>query len=249
MYYAAQRIFRSDDRGNSWRPISPDLSRGLDRNTLEVMGKVWSVDTVAKNASTSYYGNIIALTESPLVEGLIYAGTDDGLVQVTEDGGASWRRVDRVGSVPEMTYVNRLEASVHDPDTVFGAFNNHKNGDFKPYLMKSTDRGRSWTSIAGNLPERGSVYAVVQDHVDADLLFAGTEFGVFFTPDGGQNWVQLKGGIPVVAARDLEIQRRENDLVVATFGRGFYILDDYTPLRGLDEAALDERNSFCFSIK
>jgi photosystem II stability/assembly factor-like uncharacterized protein len=240
LYFAAQRIFRSDDRGDTWVPVSPDLTRGIDRNELEVMGKVWSVDAVAKNASTSFYGNVVALTESPFVEGLIYAGADDGLIQVTEDGGKTWRKIERIPGVPEMTYVNRLEASVHDADTVFSAFNNHKNGDFKPYVMKSTDRGATWTSISGDLPERGSVYAVVQDHVDPELLFAGTEFGVFFTTDGGTRWVRLKGGIPVIAARDLEIQRRENDLVVATFGRGFYILDDYTPLRGLDEAALEE---------
>ncbi len=248
LYFAAQRIFRSDDRGDSWRPISPDLTRRIDRDRLEVMGKVWSVDAVAKNASTSAYGNIIALSESPRVEGLIYAGTDDGLIQVTEDGGKSWRKVERVPGVPEMTYVYRLEASVHDPDTVFGSFNNHKNGDFKPYLAKSTDRGVTWTSITGNLPERGSTYGLVQDHVNADLLFAGTEFGAFFSVDGGKKWVQLKGGIPVIAVRDLEIQRRESDLVAATFGRGFYILDDYTPLRDLDENAL-ERDALLFPVK
>jgi len=248
LYFAAQRLFRSDDRGDSWVPVSPDLTRGANRNELEVMGRVWSVDAVAKNASTSFYGNIVSLTESPLAEGLIYAGTDDGLVQVTEDGGKTWRKIKRVAGVPERTYVNRLEASVHDPDTVFAAFNNHKNGDFKPYLMKSTNRGASWSSISADLPERGSVYAVVQDHVDPDLLFAGTEFGVFFTTDGGKRWVQLEGGMPVIAVRDLEIQRRENDLVLGTFGRGFYILDDYSPLRGLDEAALGQE-ALLFPVK
>jgi photosystem II stability/assembly factor-like uncharacterized protein len=240
LYFAAQRIFRSDDRGDSWKAVSPDLTSGVDRNTLEVMGRVWSVDAVSKNASTSYYGNIVALTESPLAEGLIYAGTDDGLVQVTEDGGGAWREISAIEGVPEGTYVNRLEASLHDAGTVYGAFNNHKNGDFKPYLMKSTDRGATWTSITGDLPERGSVYAVVEDHVDPRLLFAGTEFGLFFSPDGGERWIRLKGGIPVIAVRDLEIQRRESDLVVATFGRGFFILDDYSALRGLSEATLEE---------
>jgi photosystem II stability/assembly factor-like uncharacterized protein len=241
LYFAAQRLFRSDDRGDTWKPVSPDLTRGLDRNELEVMGKVWSVDAVAKNNSTSFYGNIVALSESPLQEGLIYAGTDDGLVQVTENGGESWTRIDTFPGVPEMSYVNRLEASVHDADTVFAAFNNHKQGDFKPYLLKSTDRGKNWRTITGDLPERGSTYAVVQDHVKADLLFAGTEFGLFFTVDGGSKWVQLGGGIPVIAVRDLEIQRRENDLVVTTFGRGFFILDDYTPLRDVDEAMLEQQ--------
>jgi photosystem II stability/assembly factor-like uncharacterized protein len=238
LYLGANRLFRSDDRGDSWRAVSPDLTRGLDRNRLDVMGRVWSVDAVAKNRSTSFYGNLTALSESPRVEGLIYAGTDDGLVQVTEDGGDSWRRVDVFPGVPEMTYVNRLEASRHDADTVYAAFNNHKSADFKPYLLKSTDRGASWTSIAGDLPERGSVYAVVEDPVSPDLLFAGTEFGLFFTADGGGSWVQLKGGVPTVAVRDLAIQERAGDLVVGTFGRGFYILDDYSPLRRMSEVAL-----------
>jgi photosystem II stability/assembly factor-like uncharacterized protein len=238
LYFAAQRLFRSDDRGDSWRPVSPDLTRGLDRNTLEVMGRVWSVDAVAKNNSTSFYGTLTALSESPRVEGLIYAGTDDGLVQVSEDGGDSWRRIDTFPGVPEMTYVNRLEASAHDDGTVYAAFNNHKSADFKPYLLKSTDRGASWTSIVGDLPERGSVYAVVEDPVDPGLLFAGTEFGLFFTADGGGRWVELTGDMPTVAVRDLAIQAREDDLVVGTFGRGFYILDDYSPLRGLEEEAL-----------
>ena len=149
LYFGAQKLFRSDDRGDSWRAVSPDLTRGLDRNKLPVMGRIWSVDAVAKNRSTSFYGNLTALSESPLVEGLIYAGTDDGLVQVTDDGGESWRRIERFSGVPEMTYVNRLEASAHDADTVYAVFNNHKSADFKPYVLVSTDRGASWASIAG----------------------------------------------------------------------------------------------------
>jgi photosystem II stability/assembly factor-like uncharacterized protein len=238
LYFAAQRVFRSDDRGDSWTPISDDLTRRLDRNTLEVMGKVWGVDTVAKNRSTSFYGNIVALTESALVEGLIYAGTDDGLVQVTEDGGASWRQVDSFPDVPELSYVSDLEASLHDPDTVFAAIENHKAGDFEPYLLQSSDRGRTWRSIAGDLPERGSTYTVAQDHEKADLLFVGTEFGVFVSLDGGGRWVGLTGGMPTIAVRDLEIQRRESDLVVGTFGRGIYVLDDYGPLRHVSEESL-----------
>jgi photosystem II stability/assembly factor-like uncharacterized protein len=240
LYFAANKVFRSDDRGDTWTVISPDLSRQVDRNQLPIMGKVWPADAVAKNASTSFYGNVVSLAESPLVEGLLYAGTDDGLVQVTEDGGKSWRKVENFPGVPERTYVSRLTASSHDAGTVFAAFDNHKNGDFKPYLLKSTDRGRTWTSIAGDLPAGEVVYALAEDPGDANLLFAGCEFGVYFTPDGGSHWIRLKGGLPTIAVRDIAIKKGENDVVLATFGRGFYILDDYTPLRGLTKATLEK---------
>jgi len=247
VYFAAQKVFRSDDRGNTWRAVSPDLTRQIDRNKLKVMGKVWSVDAVARGASTSPYGNIVSLAESPKKEGLLYVGTDDGLVQITEDGGANWRKIDRFPGIPDDTYVSRLEPSAVDADTVFAAFDNHKQGDFKPYLLKSTDRGRTWTSIAGDLPKNGAVYAVVQDHVDPNLLFAGTEFGAYFSLDGGKRWTRLKS-LPTVAVRDMIIQRRENDLVLATFGRGFYILDDYTPLRGLKTETL-QKDAALFPVK
>ncbi len=238
LYFACQRVFRSDDRGNSWRAVSPDLSRGLDRDQIEVMGALWSMDAVSKNKSTSDFGNIVSLTESPLVEGLFYAGTDDGLIQISEDGGTVWQRLEHFPGVPDMSYVSRLEASLHDEDTVYAAFSNHKNGDFKPYALVSRDRGRSWSSIAGDLPEKEIVWALMQDHVKPELLFAGTEFGVYFTVDEGKQWVRLKGGMPTIAARDIDIQRRENDLAVGSFGRGFFVLDDYTALRQVSEDAL-----------
>ncbi|MBI3540436.1 MAG: glycosyl hydrolase, partial [Candidatus Eisenbacteria bacterium] len=247
LYMAAQRLFRSDDRGDTWKAVGPDLTRQIDRNKLKVMGRVWSVDAVAKNASTSFYGNSVSLDESPKQEGLLYIGTDDGLIQVSEDGGATWRKEDHFTGVPEMTYVSDVVASQHQPGTVFAAFDHHKTGDFKPYLLRSDDRGRTWTSIAGNLPERGTVYAFAEDHVDPNLLFAGTEFGVWFTVDGGKRWTQLKGGMPTIAIRDIVIQRRENDLVLASFGRGFYILDDYSPLRKLKTADL-ERATTLFAV-
>ena len=239
LYFACQKLFRSDDRGNSWKAVSGDLSRSLDRNRLPIMGRVHGVDSIAKNASTSFYGAIVSLTESPVKEDLLVVGTDDGLIQVTTDGGAKWQKHESFPGVPERTYVSDLEASFHDPDVIYASFDNHKSGDFKPYLLRSSDLGKTWTSIAGNLPERGTVYTLVEDHVDPDLLFAGTEFGVFFTTDGGEKWIQLKGGLPTICVRELEIQRRENDLVAATFGRGFYILDDYTPLREIDREAME----------
>ncbi len=233
IYFAANRLFRSDDRGDTWKAVSGDLTRQIDRNQLPVMGKVWPADTVAKSVSTSLYGNITALAESPKTEGLLYAGTDDGLVQVSHMGGEPWTKVEKFPGVPERTYVSRLLASLHDANTVYAAFDNHKNADFAPYLLKSTDAGKTWLSIAGDLPANGPVLAIAEDHVNPNLLFAGTEFGLYFTIDGGKKWTRLKGGLPTIAVRDLAIQRCENDLVVGTFGRGIYVLDDYTPLREL----------------
>ncbi|MGH9826778.1 MAG: glycosyl hydrolase, partial [Blastocatellia bacterium] len=231
LYFASNKLFRSDDRGNTWKLVSPDLTRQIDPNTLPIMGRIWGPDAVAKGESTSFYGNATAIAESPVKEGLLYVGTDDGLIQVSEDGGGAWRKVEKFPGVPDMSYVTKVKPSSHDANTVYAAFDNHKNGDFAPYVLKSTDRGQSWTSIKGDLPANGSVLAFAEDPVDPNLLFAGTEFGLFFTTNGGQSWIQLKGGMPLIAVHDLAIQKRENDLVVATFGRGFYILDDYSALR------------------
>lgn len=240
IYFAAQRLFRSDDRGDSWTPVSGDLSRGQDRDKLPVFGKIQNADAVAKHVSTSFFGNITALSESPIKEGLIYAGTDDGLVQITEDGGKNWRKVELFTGVPEGSYVARLFASQHDANTVYAAFDNHKNADFAPYLLKSTDMGKTWAKIIGHLPDRGSVLAFAEDHVDPRLLFAGTEFGLFVTLDGGAKWHRLKNGLPTIAVRDLAIQKPMNDLVVGTFGRGFYVLDDYSPIRAATPEQLDQ---------
>ncbi len=230
LYYAAERIFRSDDRGDSWQPVSPDLSRGLDRNRLEVMGRVWSVDAIAKNTSTSVYGSVVALEESPLEAGLLYAGTDDGLIHVSRDGGANWDTVRSIPGVPDQALVEDILASAHDPEVAWAVIDNHKQGDYRPYVLKTTNRGRSWNPVTGDLPERGTAHALAQDPGDADLLFVGTEFGVFFSQEGGERWHPLTR-LPTIAVRDLEIQPREHDLVIATFGRGIWILDDFRPLR------------------
>lgn len=248
LYFAANKVFKSTDRGNTWETISPDLTRQIDRNLLKVMGKVQSPDVVMKNKSTTIYGNIVAMDESPKNPKLLYVGTDDGLIQVTTDGGGSWNKKDNFPGVPAQTYVNMLLASQHDGGTVYAAFNNHKRGDFKPYLLKSTDKGSTWTNIAGNLPERGSVYAIAEDHVNPNLLFAGTEFGVYFTLDGGVNWVELAAGLSTIGVRDIAIQKRENDLVIASFGRGFYVLDNYSPLREMS-ADLLENDVHMFDVK
>jgi len=231
IYFGGNILFRSDDRGDSWKAISPDLTRQIDPNSLKIMGALPEMDTIARGQSTSYYGNIVSLTESPKQEGLLYAGTDDGLIQVTEDGGRNWRKIEKVEGVPAMTYVGRLLASQHDANVVYALFDNHKNSDYAPYLMRSADRGNTWTSINGDLPKAEPVLSIAEDFVDPNMLFVGTEFGLYFTHDGGQKWTKLRGGLPTIAVRDLVIQKRECDLVVGTFGRGIYILDDYAFLR------------------
>jgi len=240
LYFAANKLFRSEDRGNSWEVLGDDLTAQINRNELKIMGRVWGVDAVAKNKSTSLYGTIVAFSESPIDPDLLIVGTDDGLIQITNDGGASWNKIENIPGVPSRTYVNAVYASHHSADVIYAGFNHHKYGDFKPYIYKSADRGKTWQSISTTLPERGSVYAIEEDHVDPNLIFCGTEFGVFFSPDQGQNWKQLKAGVPTIAVRDIAIQRREDDLVLGTFGRGFYILDDYSSLRNVKATGLGE---------
>ena len=231
LYWGSNYLYRSDDRGDSWTRVSPDLSRQLDWNILPIMGKVWPAGSIALHESTTALSNIVSISESPLLEGLLYVGTDDGLVQVSEDGSKTWRRVEDFPGVPKWTYVSSVYASPRDSNVVFATLNNWQVGDYKAYIVKSTDRGRTWTNISGDLPAKHDVWAMAQDRVNGDLLFAGTEFGLFFTVDGGKHWIQLKGGMPRIQVRDLQIQTRENDVVMATFGRGFWILDDYSALR------------------
>ncbi|MDX9847186.1 MAG: hypothetical protein RBT74_09410 [Tenuifilaceae bacterium] len=233
LYFAANKVFRSDDRGNTWQVISDDLTAQIDRNTWPVMGKYWSVDAVMKDVSTSLFGTIVSLDESPVKADLIYVGTDDGVIQVTEDAGKTWRKVASFPGVPDQSYVSDVFASRFNENVVFATIRNYKRDDLKPYVLKSTDKGKTWKSISANLPENGPVHTIEQDFVKEDLLFVGTEFGAFFSINGGESWVQLKSGLPSIAVYDLAIQQRESDLVLATFGRGFYILDNYAPLREL----------------
>jgi hypothetical protein len=240
LYFAGNHLYRSDDRGDTWRCVSPDLTRQLDPANQEVMGQTWGDDAVQKNRFTTSLSVSSALDESSLLEGLLFIGTDDGLVQVSENSGETWRRIERFPDIPDRAYVSDICASQHSVDTLYVSFNNYQRGDFKPYLLKSKDRGRTWASIAGDLPDRHVVWSIVEDHVNPDLLFAGTEFGLFITVDGGRHWVQLRSGVPTVQFRDLTVQRSENDLIAATFGRGFYVLDDYTPLRHIDPRTLTQ---------
>ena len=248
LYFAANKVFKSDDRGQSWKVISPDLTRQINRNTLPVMGKIQSPEAVSKNASTSVFGNLVSLAESQVKPGLLYLGSDDGQISVSEDDGKSWAKYTSFPEIPDMTYVSCLIADLKDENVVYASFDNHKRGDYKAYLLKSTDKGKTWQSIAANLPEDETIYALAQDHINPELLFAGTEYGLWFSTDGGKKWRQLKNGLPSIAVRDIDIQRRENDLAMATFGRGFYILDDYAALREIDKVA-ESNTAYFFPVR
>ncbi len=238
IYMGSHRLWRTDNRGDSWQRIPGEFSRGTTRYQRDMDGRVAGDEAVWGNTAMSWHANMTAIAESPVIEGLLYVGTDDGLIQVSEDGGETWRRGDLKG-FPELLFFNEITASPLDADVVFASADNHKMGDFTPYPLRSDDRGRTWRSIAGDLPDRHLIWSIQQDHVDSSLLFAGTEFGIYFTIDGGDHWSKMAGS-PTIAYRDLDIQRRENDLVGASFGRGFYILDDYSPLRNLNTERLDE---------
>ncbi|MFD0760571.1 WD40/YVTN/BNR-like repeat-containing protein [Lutibacter aestuarii] len=248
LYVAGNYVFKSTDMGGTWKKISGDLTRQIDQNSLPMMGKIWPPEAIAKNLSTSKFGNIFALAESPLKQGMIYAGTDDGLIWITENDGENWTKFDKFPGVPEMTFVNYVLPSQHNENVAYACFDGRKNSsDFKPYLLKSTDKGKTWTSIAANLPS-GTVYCIQEDFLNPNILFIGTEWGVWTTIDGGKKWVQIKNGIPTIQVKDLTIQQRENDLVVATFGRGYYVLDNYSSLRHLNEE-IESKEAHLFEIK
>ncbi|MDT0607610.1 WD40/YVTN/BNR-like repeat-containing protein [Croceitalea rosinachiae] len=241
IFFASQRVWKSENRGDSWTPISDDLTKNEERITLPIMGRQQSWDNAWDVLAMSNYNTVTSLSESPKQEGLIYAGTDDGLINVTENGGTNWRqiKVNQLPGVPSTAFVNDIKADLHDANTVYVALDNHKYGDFRPYLYKSTDKGQSWVSLTKSIPENHLVWRLVQDHVSPNLLFIGTEFGLFFSVNGGKQWTALKGNVPTISFRDLAVQKRENDLVAASFGRGFYILDDYAVLREIAADALN----------
>ncbi len=248
LFFGTQRVWRSDDYGDTWTAISADLTRNEQRMKMPIMGRTWSYNSPWDMYAMSMFNTITSLSQSPLVEGLIYAGTDDGIIQVSENGGDTWRRIDKLPGVPNRFFVNDIKADLHDADTVYVVVDDHKSGDFSPYILKSENRGRTWKSISSNLPERHLLWRVVQDHVKPGLMFLGTEFGVFFTLNGGGSWTKLKGGSPNIPYRDLVIQTRENDLVGATFGRSFYILDDYAPLRDVTAGML-QNDTVLFPVR
>jgi photosystem II stability/assembly factor-like uncharacterized protein len=235
LYFGANYLFRSPNRGDSWEQLGGDLTRQLDRDKLPIMGKLWTKDAVAWHAGTADFGNISTIDESPIRKGLLYAGTDDGLIQVSRDGGATWTKTGKFPGVPDMTYVSRVVASNHDEGTVYATFDGHRSNDFKPYVLKSTDYGKTWRSIASNLPV--SSVQVIREHPRTpSLLFVGNEMGAYYSGNGGGTWSRLQYNLPTVPVHDIKIHPRENDLVIGTHGRGIYIIDDITPLERLAEA-------------
>jgi hypothetical protein len=244
IYHGSHRLWKSTNRGDSWTALSGDLTRNQERLALPIMGRTQSWDSPWDVGAMSTFNTITSIAVSPKNEQVIFIGTDDGLIQVTSDEGKTWTKIEvSTLGVPGRCYVNDIKADLFDENTLYVALDNHKEGDYKPYLLKSTDKGASWKHIENGLGDKNLVWRIVQDHVDKDLLFLGTEFGIYFTVDGGGSWTEMNGGIPTISFRDLAIQRRENDLVAASFGRGFYILDDYSALRQVNKQQLEETAS------
>ncbi|MBX2817278.1 MAG: glycosyl hydrolase [Saprospiraceae bacterium] len=247
LYFGSQRLWQSDDQGTSWRAISHDLTTNTSRYTLELMDRVWSVDALYDNGAMSKYATLTAIEESSLAEGLLYTGSDDGLLHISENGGDQWRAGGDFPGVPTRSFINDVQASVHDANVVFVAVDAHKFGDYSPYLFMSQDRGATWKSIAGDLPQGTIVWVIKQDHVDENLLFLGAEDGLYFSLNGGANWQKWNKGVPTISFRDIELHQRDDDLVGATFGRGFYIIDDYSYLRHLESG--ETKGNVLFPIR
>ena len=242
VYLGANYLMRSRDRGMSWEEVGGvDLTKQIDRKELEIMGVPGSEPAMSIHDGTSNYGNITAFAESPLARGLLYVGTDDGNVQVSRDDGATWANVaDRIDGLPERTYVSRLEPSAHAEGRVYASFDGHRNGDYAAYAYVSEDYGDSWSRISEGLPDGWSVNVITEHHRAPNLLFVGNEVGLFVSVDRGEGWVQLKNNLPVVPVDDILIHPRDNDLLVGTHGRSFWILADVTPLEHLSAEMLAE---------
>jgi photosystem II stability/assembly factor-like uncharacterized protein len=235
LYFGSQFLFRSRDRGESWEKISPDLTTNDRAKQQQDRSGGLTID----NSSAENHTTIYAVSESPRAGGVIWAGTDDGNLQVTRDGGATWTNVTgNVPGLPKNTWVSSVEAGHHDDATTYATFDGHATGDMKPYVYRTTDFGKTWQPLAAPGIE-GYAHIVREDLVNPDLLFLGTEHGLWISLDRGARWTRFTGSFPKVAVRDLAIHPRDSDLIIATHGRGIYILDDLTPLRHLTRQVLD----------
>lgn len=248
VYFGSQYLYRSTNRGDAWEQLGGDMTRALDRDKLPLMGKTWPDNAVARHAGTADFGNISTIDESPVRKGLLYVGTDDGIIQVSRDGGVTWTKIDKFPGVPDMTYVSRVVASPTNEGTVYATFDGHRSNDFKPYVFKSTDYGKTWTSITADLPI--SSVQVIREHPRSpNLLFVGNEVGAYYSPNGGKSWSKLQYNLPTVPVHDIRIHPRENDLVIGSHGRGIFIIDDITPLEKLADAERATTPMYLFPVK
>jgi len=235
VYVGAQFLFRTRDRGDSWQKLSPDLTTNDPQKQKQSESGGLTVD----NSTAENHGTIYAISESPKNENVIWVGTDDGNVQVTKDGGKTWTNVvGNISGLPHCTWVSSVEASRHTEGTAYVTFDGHTQGDMTAYAYKTTDFGKTWTALAKE-PIEGYCHAIREDLVSANLLFLGTELGLFITIDGGTQWARFEGKVPKVAVREIAIHPREHDLILATHGRGILIVDDITPLRQLTSEVLE----------
>jgi photosystem II stability/assembly factor-like uncharacterized protein len=236
IYYGGNYLFKSTDRGDSWTRLGGDLTTGVDRSKLPILGKVPDKSTLSRNDGVEEYPTITTLSESPLTPNVLWVGTDDGNLQVTRDGGKTWKNVvSKVPGVPKGTYVSRVVASKTGEGAAFATFDGHRSDDYNVYIFATTDYGESWKAIRNGIPDSAGTVHVIREHPrNTNLLFAGTEFGLWVSWDRGANWTALKNNFPTVPVDDIEIQARDNDLVLATHGRSIWILDDLTPIEKMD---------------
>src|SRR6266446_1027877 len=236
VYYGGNYLFKSTNRGDTWTRLGGDLTSGVDRNKLQIFGKTPDKNTLSRHDGVQEYPTITTLSESPLTPNVLWVGTDDGNVQVTRDGGKMWKNVaSKVPGVPRGTYVSRVAASKTGEGAALLAFDGHRGDDNSVYVFTTSDYGETWKSIRSGIPDSaGSVHVVREHPRNQNLLFAGLEFGLWVSWDRGANWTALKNNFPTVPVDDIELQARENDLVLATHGRSIWIFDDLTPLEKMD---------------
>ena len=247
IYVGGNRVFKSTDRGQTWAPISPDLTQNTDRETLSLMGLVAKEFTIAKHDGVQSYGNLVQLVESPKQAGVLYAGADDGSVNMTKDGGKSWTNINaRFPNMPKNAYVSGIVASAHDANTVYVSFDNHMNDDYDNYVYASVDGGTNFRSISEGLPKGQVVMTLAEDPKNAAVIYAGTEFGLFVSTDRGGNWQRVRSGLPTVPIHEIVFHPRENDMILATHGRSIWILDDATPIQQAGEGMRSDAFLFDF---
>ncbi len=227
---------RAPDRGDTWTRLGEDLTRNLNDDSLPMMGKIPTKNEVAYHEGVVDFSTISDVDISTLQRGLLITGSDDGVVAISTDDGATWTKQTRFPGVPDTAYVSKVRLSKHDAAVMYVTFDNHRSNDFHPYVVRSADGGRTWTNITHDLPDFGNVRSFAEHFRNPALLFVGTEMGTYVSTDTGGHWVRLQGGLPTVRTDDLAIQERENTLVIATHGRGFWLLDDLGPLEHLAEA-------------